>query len=144
MIPWEVIRSDGSTGTQQEEVLQKWQQDFQGLYNPERDDTAAHVEQNMTAERDAIETGMNDRISNQELLYALHKAKDGKACGYDEIPVEVLRNSTAREYLLKLFNNCFEYGIVPKLWSFGIVNPIPKNASSDPRVPLNYRGIVLA
>ncbi len=30
------------------------------------------------------------------------------------------------------------------MWVCGIVNPIPKNGTSDPRVPLNYRGIVLA
>ncbi len=62
--------------------------------------------------------------------------------GYDNISVEVLRNEQAKDYMLKLFNMCFRSGIVPSV--FGIVNPISKNGTSDPWVPLNYRGIVLA
>ena len=44
----------------------------------------------------------------------------------------------------KLFTKCFESGIVPQLWMYGIVYPIPKNSTSDSRDPLNYRGIILA
>ena len=32
---------------------------------------------------------------------------------------------------------------MPFAWARGIINPIPKSASSDLRVPLNYRGISL-
>ncbi len=39
---------------------------------------------------------------------------------------------------------CFRSGIVPSVWVCGIVNPIPKNGTSDPWIPLNYRGIVVA
>ncbi len=64
--------------------------------------------------------------------------------GYDNILVEVLRNEQGMDYMLKLFNMCLRSGIVPSVWVCGIVNLIPKNGTSDPRVPLNYKGIVLA
>lgn len=39
---------------------------------------------------------------------------------------------------------CFQSGLVPSEWQRGIIAPIPKCDSDDPRVPLNYRGITLA
>ncbi len=43
-----------------------------------------------------------------------------------------------------MFNICFNHDIVPESWARSIVNPIPKNSTTDPRDPLNYRGITLA
>ncbi len=37
-----------------------------------------------------------------------------------------------------LFNKCFENGMLPNLCMYGIINPIPKNATADPRDPFNY------
>ena len=42
-----------------------------------------------------------------------------------------------------MFNFCFDSGLIPRTWGRAIINPIPKSASSDPKVPLNYRGISL-
>ena len=72
------------------------------------------------------------------------KAKQGKACGIDDIPSEVLQNDTALYFLHVLFNLCFNNSIVPSLWSKCIINPIPKSSTMDPRDPLSYRGIALA
>lgn len=46
--------------------------------------------------------------------------------------------------LHKLFNLCFKTGKVPSMWNRGIITPIPKCSTSDPRDPLSYRGITLA
>ena len=43
-----------------------------------------------------------------------------------------------------LFNLCFKTGKVPSMWNRGIITPIPKCSTSDPRDPLSYRGITLA
>ena len=45
--------------------------------------------------------------------------------------------------LTSLFNHCLAHGVIPTTWARGVISPIPKSASSDPRVPLNYRGISL-
>ena len=64
--------------------------------------------------------------------------------GYDEIPVEVLRNGQSKRFLLELFNSCFTTSKVPSTWYKGIINPIPKCSTKDPRDPVSYRGITLA
>ena len=43
-----------------------------------------------------------------------------------------------------MFNLCFDSGYVPSNWGKGIINPIPKSNTADPRDPLSYRGITLA
>ena len=72
------------------------------------------------------------------------RAKCNKAPGFDEIPVDVLKNPTACSYLLSLFNVCFSVGKIPQEWSKCILNPIPKSSSLNKNDPLSYRGIALA
>ena len=42
-----------------------------------------------------------------------------------------------------IINHCFNNGVVPDKWKQGIINPIIKPNSTDPRKPLTYRGITL-
>ena len=70
--------------------------------------------------------------------------RKNKACGFDEIPAEVFRNNTSVSFLHILFNVCYSTGIIPTAWGKGIINPIPKSATNDPRDPMSYRGITLA
>ncbi|CAC5418856.1 unnamed protein product [Mytilus coruscus] len=50
-------------------------------------------------------------------------------------------NPTCR---IRLFNVCYNTGKVPVLWAKGVIVPVPKCSSSDPRDPLSYRGITLS
>ena len=45
--------------------------------------------------------------------------------------------------LSNLFPSCLKSKCIPSVWRHGTIVPIPKNSSSDPRIPLNYRGISL-
>ena len=78
-----------------------------------------------------------------EVRKAIFSAKRDKACGIDEIPCDVLRNGTSVSFLQILFNVCYNSGFIPTEWGRGIINPIPKSRTSDPRDPLSYRGITL-
>ena len=40
-----------------------------------------------------------------------------------------------------MFNLCFDTGILPSIWRKAMIIPIPKAATKDKRIPLNYRGI---
>lgn len=86
----------------------------------------------------------NEHISLFEVKKAIFSAKQGKACGFDNIPSEVLRNDTAVSFLHILFNVCFDAGVIPSDWGKCIINPIPKSCTDDKRDPLSYRGIALA
>ncbi len=83
-------------------------------------------------------------ITLEEVRLSLARAKNDKAIGWDGIPVEVVRNVSAILYMHHLFNICFESGIIPKIWSKSIINPIPKTSTADARLPSQYRGITLA
>ena len=98
--------------------------------------TGADIPQLAGQAQGTIDTGLNEPISMLEIKAALVKAKDGKAQGFDEIPVEVVINKSA--VMFNLFNACFSSGIVPSAWSKCIINPIPNCSNSDPRVPGNY------
>ena len=64
--------------------------------------------------------------------------KSGKLMGPDLIPNEVLRHGGIRAVILSFMNKCFEHHLVPGIWQKAIISPIPKSASKDPCVPLNY------
>ena len=88
---------------------------------------------------------MNIQVDNiyKEVHDATTKAKNNKAPGLDGITYDVLKNDMALQALTVLFNHCLHNNIIPTTWSKGLINPIPKSASGDPSVPLNYKGISL-
>ena len=71
------------------------------------------------------------------------KAKSRSACGYDEIPYFVLKCPAIIATLKELFQLIFDTGIIPSIWKKSIICPILKDPLSDPRIPLNYRGVSL-
>ena len=86
---------------------------------------------------------LNCPISVDEISKACLNSKNSKSPGTDKLPYEVYKNDRSVRLLHALFNRCFSTGLVPSTWKRAIIKPIPKNSTSDPRVPLNYRGISL-
>ena len=86
---------------------------------------------------------LNRLFTFSEVMKAVLSNKNNKAPGLDGVVYEVLKNNTCIGLLLNLFNFCLDSGLLPSPWLKAVVRPIPKNAKSDPRVPLNYRGIGL-
>ena len=119
--------------------MNKWKCHFKDLYNVESCDI--NVSDHEITE--AVDTGLNLVITENEITMALSKFKNGKATGYDNIPTEVLKNKTVIKYLLSLFNKCFHSGRVPTAWQKSIINPIPKSNVITPQDPAFYRGISL-
>ena len=146
-IPFEIVMPDGSVCNDHSVVMNRWKSDFESLLNKQEvdlnDQTGEHRCDNESTDND-LDLPMCDTIEKHEVYDAIVKASVGKAMGIDEIPIEVLKNDTALEFLHKLFNICFDSGRIPTLWSRGIIHPIPKNSTVDNRNPLCYRGITLA
>jgi len=114
------------------------------LYNKASFTSAAN--NNVTDNNDTVpmDSSVNEHISILEIIKVVKNANRGKAAGTDGIPYEVLNNRTAIGFLHALFNVCFRTGRIPHEWGKGIINPIPKACTADPRDPLSYRGITLA
>ena len=143
-IPMEVITENGSVSNNVEDVLSKWESCFSKLYTS----TVTTNTNNHGLSRDNIENS-NDHIFDEpisvfEVQQAVKEAKLNKASGIDDIPAEVLKNETAISSLHILYNVVFTEGTIPTEWGKGVINPIPKSSTTDPRDPLQYRGIILA
>ncbi len=153
-IPWEVYDENGQINCNKEYVLNKWKNDYNTLYNENNDvyddrfrdeilNSKAHLERGMQDPLYESNRMLNQPITLDEVKKAVTRAKSGKAMGTDSIPNEVLKNDRIVGALHALFQLCFDSGKVPSLWTQSVINPIPKNKTNDPRVPLNYRGISL-
>ena len=158
-IPMEVYTS-GISGTKcfdQDIVLSRWKNDFKELYNrPDDEDqnsedvfyenilsTVSDIKsfELSNAEVDIVE--YNRPFTPEELDKIRCKMKNNKAVGPDMIPNEILKHEGIKTLLLSFVNTCFVNNVIPSIWRSSIIAPIPKSASKDPCVPLNYRGISL-
>lgn len=145
-IPMEIITDNGSVNSNASDVLNKWNVYFSELLNPinvSNESSVQHIPINSSVNVENFEVFYSE-ISLDEIFSVIKSAKSGKAAGYDEIPMEVLRNNSVVNYLVLLFNICFTKGIIPDMWRKGIINPVSKSSTKDPRDPSGYRGITLA
>ena len=142
-IPMEVKLDNGSVSNDVNDVLNSWKEEFEKLYNQQSS-------QNRPTTQNAADGGpsesaqqLNEGISIMEVKKAVCSLNRNRATGHDMIPGDVLRSDACIFFLHRLFCVCFETGKMPQKWSYGIINPIQKCATSDPREPGNYRGITI-
>ena len=150
-IPVEVVLEDESISRGSYVVLEKWRSCFYNFYNPQaitqqtQQEHAIYNENVNAAQHTQDDVReFNNAISTDEVRRAVYSANRGKACGFDQMCAEVFKNDTAISFLHVLFNVCFNTGNIPTDWGKGVINPIPKSGTTDPRDPLSYRGITLA
>ena len=86
---------------------------------------------------------LNETIRLNEIQNSFLHAKNNKAVGLDNLPYEVFKNNESCIVLAVLFNKLFDTGVAPSVWLRALIKPIPKGSTSDPRLPLQYRGISL-
>ena len=132
--------------------MNRWGRDFESLFaplecSPEQQQCINDIKaKNIEKEERLRHTPnqvYNDDITEDEVSKTVFKAKNNKAPGLDSLTYEVLKNDVSVTALTKLSNFCLNSGIVPEIWTIGLINPIPESANSDPWVPLNDRGISL-
>ena len=138
-------------------VLDTWRHDFEGLYNIPDDEHSnfdiefyerimsciPNIKQFELNNTQANIENYNQPFTIEEINKICNQLKIGKAVGPDMIPNEVLKNIGLRELMLSFLNYCFLNNVIPSTWRSATIAPIPKSASKDPCVPLNYRGISL-
>ena len=83
------------------------------------------------------------KVTENEVIKALHTLKNGKSTGLDCVSNEMLKcsESILLPCFVKLFNSILCTGFYPKQWKTGYIVPIFKSGSrSDPS---DYRGIAI-
>ena len=83
------------------------------------------------------------QVSIEEITQLVMRAKSKCAPGIDGISYAFLKYPPVIGVLKELFQLLFDTGILPSSWRKAIICPILKDAQSDQRNPLNYRGISL-
>ncbi|KAK3103953.1 hypothetical protein FSP39_023219 [Pinctada imbricata] len=124
-----------------ERVLDKWASHFNDLLNVNNSSEAMNISNNDTLYIE--DECLDSSISYHEVYKAVVSLKNGTAEGVDNIPVEVLKCDNIIHVLHKLISLCFESGMIPSEWNKGIIAPIPKGVTSNPREPTTYRGITM-
>ena len=156
-IPLKVYDDQGNIVDDKDQVLDSWKNEFSNLYNlPEGQSSIFDDEfyndlsvklqdiKQYELHNNAVDMeSYNLEFSNDELERVCRNLKLGKAVGPDMIPNEILKHDGIKGLLLPFINKCFISNIIPSCWRKAIIVPIPKSASKDPFVPLNYRGISL-
>ena len=155
-IPMEVVDKDGNILRGNSDVLACWKLAFEGLFKLDLDNNfdvlfleicryfVMQNEKEMNSPfYNTPDMFMNRAISIDEVQRQITQAKSGKACGPDSIPYEATKNENTILLFHKLINLVFDTGCLPELWTKAIIFPIPKSSQADPKVPLNYRGIIL-
>ena len=155
-IPMEIPVGENDLITDPEQVLERWRQDFEMLYNrfnaENTDDTFLNdvkcFKENFENQYPINDPVLNDSMFNvfiteSEVHKAIYKAKNNKAVGIDSLPNEVFKNQNSIKLWTTFFNLCFRTGLVPDIWAKAFIRPIPKGGMLDNRIPLNYRGISL-
>ncbi|XP_055714425.1 uncharacterized protein LOC129808679 [Phlebotomus papatasi] len=104
-----VTSKEGNLLTKEEEVLNRWQEYFSELLNPQQ------------GTDDDIPTSKGRKESSpseSEVLYAISKLKDGKAAGIDEIRPEMLKlmGIVGVNWLTRVIKVAWQSGRAPKDW----------------------------
>ncbi|XP_053387278.1 uncharacterized protein LOC128551032 [Mercenaria mercenaria] len=86
---------------------------------------------------------LNKNITIEEICLVVEQAVSQSAYGYDNIPFGVLKFPPVISVLHQLFQLIFDSSLIPSIWRKAIICPIHKDPASDPRVPMNYRGVSL-
>ena len=141
---WKEIRLMGCGNTEKigsNISTDRWFSHFKDVFQNSADnDEHININVDLLDNEDNI---LNLDITEKEVTEAIAQLKPGKACGIDDITVDMLKNGgkDVHAFMVKLFNAIFQSGIYPKEWSKAIIIPVYKKG--DPEKVDNYRGISL-
>ena len=120
----------------QEEQVQLWQKHLKNLSGNQPKITDNGITPVFTEELN-IKKGP---FTIEELLKVVKSIKYGKACGLDEIPVEVWKLKEFHEILLECCNSVYQQEVISS-WRKGCMLPFPKKGNLN--ITKNYQGITL-
>ena len=126
-------------GDTQQDRVRNWYDHFKNLLGSPPDIESEDEEIAPILEDLNIKVGPFDQEEYQKAKTAL---VEGKSCGEDGIPPEVLKRCDLDDIILDFCNQTLLYGKKPDQWSILNIVPIPK--AGDLSQGSNYRGISLS
>ena len=154
-ISMEVVLNDGSISNAPNVVLGKWADAYTGLLNPQagnnninNNNNTDHIVNDFLLNDTGVDNVENTPILNTpitlyEVAEAVGLAHNAKAHGFDNIPVEVLKNPVMVSALHDMFSYCLPEGVILSSWSKTVICPILKSSTKDKRYLLESREIIL-
>lgn len=147
----EAVDADGNVTRDPNIVSSYWYAEYKRLYGdaPEGDfDDVFYLEKLLELEENHENQSsepqeLNRDISLSEIKDSIMAGKPRKSCGVDGIPYEAIQNTLCASVFLRLFNLCFQNGLIPSEWCKSEIVPIPKGKKSISTQPLTYRGLGL-
>lgn len=119
----------------------RWNEHFKEVLN--REDININNNQNIIPPNgDPLNINM-EPITEDEIIKAIKRLKNGKSPGIDSITAEVLKVDieTTTKVMHKLFQQIWNHEIIPNDWAKGIIIKLPKKGDlSDCN---NWRGVTL-
>ncbi|KAK3099742.1 hypothetical protein FSP39_008878 [Pinctada imbricata] len=117
---------------------------FKTLNESENDDEQIPINLEEFYENENLHEIMNARITKDEVVKAIKKLSNNKACGDDNIYNEYIKSSQVKmiEVFIQLFNVILDTGKMPDVWLSGNIIPIFKNKGSKSEAK-NYRPITI-
>ena len=131
-----MINKEGREVENSQELKEMWKEYFEELLNPNGDDDEENEE------HVGIEESEKD-LTWAEVEEALKTMKGGKAPGWDEVSVEMIRAAgiIGVQWLYRVLRAVWRERRTPEDWKKGIIVPIFKNGSR--KICKNYRGVIL-
>ena len=137
---WDYIKKDTSSNGKSDIDFQKFVDFFKNINTTQMDDQYYNTMPNENEHNNELDVP----ITETEILEAANKLKTRKAVGGDGISNEQIKASvnTLKSTLSKIFNIVFNKGVIPTIWTQGIIKPIYKKKGAKNN-PDNYRPITI-
>ena len=97
---------------------------------------------NYDTDSSTYDEALNRPISLEEVQSAITQLQEDKAPGPYSICPSVIKDDRMCQYFHRLFQICFENGVVPQAWLDSTIQPIYEGKGNK-HDPNNYRGITL-
>ena len=119
----------------------KWFNHFSSLHSDSSTNINLVGEDMTSYPQDAV---LNRPFTKKEFETVIMGLKTGKACGFDQISNEMLKNfpNNILDLLLQYINLCLKKSLIGKSLCLDLINPIHKEG--DKSDPNNYRGICIS
>ena len=119
---------DGNTIKNEQEILKRWKEYVEDLYNKDRKPKNRSVEE--TSKNDDEE---GPPILRKEVEWAIKALKAKKAAGIDEVPAEVLKimEENGINSVWKLCQRIYETGIWPEDFTTAVMITLPKKPNAN-------------